>query len=431
MPAINPDKHENTLSCSKNTVTESNLPIYEGYTFFKADPIQGQDATWTRVERITMHLSQTEYFKMVQKRANKKSAAQQYQNISSNTRRAHINQLIDEQRRSNSLVEWSCVYAKEHAKPFKARNARRGDYETVSMDVIIMQRSVRTTYPRTPMGDLVDLGEAFRPSLWSRRRDHPSMQGQNGSMPRPILQGLQTQPATSSGQPGNPRQNLKTNPGERDEPRELTQSTATINVPSSPTFSATSAIDTNFEHTSGWSSEGSSDSDDESMLFDPSDESSETDSSDTTETKCREERRSMMGLLRQHAGSPLRRDSSYGPHYREKSHSRSLERRHERNVSLRDQFEAPTAQGFGPIRSGRARSRGSVSGKKYRVQLMNDNKIRSRLLDHREASIGHREKRLKRTFYEARQLELEQPVNDNPLVCRCTCRCAMEKREVD
>jgi hypothetical protein len=420
------DKGENPLSYLN---TESNFPAYEGYTFFKADPIHGQDATWTRVERTAMHLSQTEYFKMVQKRANKKSAAQQYQNISSNARRAHINQLIDEQRCRNSLVEWSCVYAKEHAKPFKARNARRGDYETVSMDVIIMQRPVRTTYPRTPMGDLVDLGAPFRPSLWSLRRDHPLIQGQNGNIPRPILQGPHSQLAPPSGHHESPRHNLKANLEERDEPRELTQSTATINGPSSPALSEASVSDANFDHAPSWSSGGSSDSDDESMLFDPSDESSETDSSDTTETNSRE-RRSMIGLLRQNTGSPFRCESSYGSRFRPNSHSSSRGRMHERNLLPRDQFEVPV-QGFGPIRSERARSRSSLPGKRYRMQLMNDHEIRSRLLDRREASIGHREKRLKRTFYEARQLELEQPVNDNPPVCRCTCRCAMEKREVN
>lgn len=136
--------------------------VYEGYKFFKADPIPGQKATWTRVERTKMHLDQSEFYKMVQKRANKVSAAQQYQNLS-NIRRAHVNQLIHEQRRSDPNVEWSCVYAKERDRPAKARNAHRNDYETVSMDIILMQRPMRTrSYPRTPMGDLVDLGIPFR-----------------------------------------------------------------------------------------------------------------------------------------------------------------------------------------------------------------------------------------------------------------------------
>jgi hypothetical protein len=130
---------------------------YEGYQFFKADPIPGQKATWNRVERTRMHLSQSELYKMVQKKANKVSAAQQYQNLSP-IRRDHVNQLIHEQKKLDPSVEWSCVYAKERDRASKARNAHRADYETVSMDIILMKRPLNTRpYPRTPMGDLVDL----------------------------------------------------------------------------------------------------------------------------------------------------------------------------------------------------------------------------------------------------------------------------------
>lgn len=130
---------------------------YEGYQFFKADPIPGQKATWNRVERTRMHLSQSELYKMVQKKANKVSAAQQYQNLSP-IRRAHVNQLIHEQKKLDPSVEWSCVYAKERDRASKARNAHPADYETVSMDIILMKRPLNTRpYPRTPMGDLVDL----------------------------------------------------------------------------------------------------------------------------------------------------------------------------------------------------------------------------------------------------------------------------------
>lgn len=143
---------------------DSSVGVYEGYQFFKADPIPGQEATWTRVERTEMHLTQSEFYKLVQKRANKISAAQQYQNLS-DTRRAHVNQLIHEQRKLNPSVEWSCVYAKERDRPAKARNAHRDDYETVSMDIILMKRPMKTkSYPRTPMGDLVDLNIPFRPN---------------------------------------------------------------------------------------------------------------------------------------------------------------------------------------------------------------------------------------------------------------------------
>lgn len=138
------------------------ITVYEGYTFFQADPIPGHSATWTRVERTEMHLPQSEFYRMVQKRATKFSAAQQYQNLA-DIRRAHVNQLIHEQRRIGPQLEWSCVYAKEFDRPSKPRNAHPDDYETVSMDIILLKRPMKTkAYPRTPMGDLVDLAQAHR-----------------------------------------------------------------------------------------------------------------------------------------------------------------------------------------------------------------------------------------------------------------------------
>jgi hypothetical protein len=108
-----------------------------------------------------MHMTQKDFCRKVQKRANKISAAQQYQFLSE-IRQAHVNQLIAEQRPLNPNVEWSCVYAKEREKPIKARNAHRDDYEIVSMQIILMKRPVETkTHLRTPMGDLVDLGVHF------------------------------------------------------------------------------------------------------------------------------------------------------------------------------------------------------------------------------------------------------------------------------
>jgi len=161
--------HPNDPNDSHSTPNQSpvfeqapNTTVYEGYRFYKADPLPGQKATWTRVERTIMHLGQSEFYKMVQKRANKISAAQQYQNLA-DTRRAHVNQLIHEQRRSDPQVEWSCAYAKERNRSSQGRNAHRDNYETVSMDIILLKRPMKTKpYPRTPMGDLVDLGIPFR-----------------------------------------------------------------------------------------------------------------------------------------------------------------------------------------------------------------------------------------------------------------------------
>ena len=151
--------------------------MYEGYNLFQADPIPGEKASWTKVERTLLSMTQEDFCRKAQKRAKSISAAQQYQSLSE-IRQAHVNQLIAERRSLNSAVEWSCVYAKEHEKPSEARNALRNNYKVVFMKVILMQRPYITkTHTRTPMGDLVDLGVHFstrptREERTSHRVDH-------------------------------------------------------------------------------------------------------------------------------------------------------------------------------------------------------------------------------------------------------------------
>ncbi|THC92239.1 hypothetical protein EYZ11_008300 [Aspergillus tanneri] len=122
-------------------------PQYVGFTFFKADTAAGQKPTWSHAERTQMHLSQTDLLKMVQKRAKKFSATQQYQTLSK-LKRTHVDQLINQLRQRDPRGEWTCVYIKEEDKPFKGKNSRRGDYETVSMDVVIMREPVDPSYPK-------------------------------------------------------------------------------------------------------------------------------------------------------------------------------------------------------------------------------------------------------------------------------------------
>ncbi|OQE32829.1 hypothetical protein PENFLA_c001G10240 [Penicillium flavigenum] len=469
MSALNTDKTSTQISNTPSTTPlspidhlqyvqkdsgdETMSPVYEGFTFFKAMP--KQNATWTCVKRTGMNLSQDEYFKMIQKRANKKSAVQQYQSLSSDTRRAHINQLMDEQRHNNPLVEWSCVYIKENKRVSKARHARRGDYETVSMDVIVMKRPMKAqAYSRASMGGLVANGEPFWSDtkdspVWSHYGGHPLTSDRNGNILRPMLQKLPSQVALAMN-PFAPLNSARrtayeylngrvraTSPdvetshptGSGNQLHEPALSTATINDrPASPAFSATNSSDMSFERTSDCSSESNSDPDDASMLSDQSDESSATDDPESMETETeieRQEPQPNQASLRQQNASLYRRESSYGANSRHKSQSRSRDRKN----AFREQSEAPPVKVFGSRQAERARS-GSSPGKRYRMQLMNDRDIRSRMLDHREASLDHREKWLKRTFSEARQLERRQPVRDPPSVCRCTCRCAIkEKRE--
>ncbi|KAJ5695874.1 hypothetical protein N7536_006286 [Penicillium majusculum] len=436
--------------------SQSASPVYEGFTFFKAMP--KQSATWTCVKRTVMNLNQDEYIEMIQKRADRKPPLQQYRNLSSDTLRAHINQLIDEQKNNNPLAEWSCVYIKEHTKVSKARQARRSDHETVSMDVIIMQRPMKTqAFSRTLMGGSAAIGKPLpsdtnNPLMWSHHRDHHPMPNQNGNILRPILHDLPPHlaPAMShfarlvstraAHEDPNGQQFEATHPhdetshpaGSRDQLRESARSTATVNNrPTSPAFSATNSSDMSLEDSSDCSSESNSDPDDASMLSDESDDTTATDDLESMETETEAECQKPQpnqASFRQHNSSPYRRESSYGPHSRRKSQSRSLDRRNERNYDLRDQFEVPPVKVLGSRRAEGARS-GSVPGKRYRTQLMNDNEVRSRMLDRREESLGHREKWLKRTRSGVRQFDRRQPVRDSPAVCRCTCRCAIKEKK--
>lgn len=153
-----------------------NTVVYQGFKFIQACPGPGQTATWRRAERTEMYLGRNEFYKMVDERASGISPSQQYETLSK-TCRDHADQLVHEQRLSDPNVEWSCVYAKENKRPAKARNTHRGDCETVSMVIILMKRPIKTKpYPRTPMGEVVDLGtlsSSHGPGI-TRRVNQPS-----------------------------------------------------------------------------------------------------------------------------------------------------------------------------------------------------------------------------------------------------------------
>ncbi|KAI9043409.1 uncharacterized protein KD926_003560 [Aspergillus affinis] len=134
---------------------------YVGYTFFKADAPPGQKPTWSHAERTRMHLNQADLIKLVQRKGKKLSSAQQYQTLKK-LRRTHVDQLINEHRQSDPRFEWTCVYVNEDEKPFKGKNSRRGDYETVSMDVILMRKPLDTAHnPKTPNVGVENSGLPF------------------------------------------------------------------------------------------------------------------------------------------------------------------------------------------------------------------------------------------------------------------------------
>ncbi|PLB44270.1 hypothetical protein P170DRAFT_440581 [Aspergillus steynii IBT 23096] len=143
---------QKTRSFTPHKDFEVRVPAhYVGYTFFKADVPAGQKPTWSHVERTRMHLTQLDLAKIVQRRGKKLPSAQQYQALKK-PRRTHVDQLINEHRQSDPRFEWTCVYVNEEERPFKGKNSRWGDYETVSMDVILMRKPMDTANltPKTP-----------------------------------------------------------------------------------------------------------------------------------------------------------------------------------------------------------------------------------------------------------------------------------------
>ncbi|CAI7634667.1 unnamed protein product [Penicillium manginii] len=414
-PQLSPQLRPNSQSDSGNEplpaqssgAPDSNVNTvgYEGFQFFKADPLPGQKATWSRVERTHMHLSQSEFYKMVHKRANKVSAAQQYQNLS-DTRRAHVNQLIHEQRRNDPSNEWSCVYAKECDRASKPRNAHRDDYETVSMDVILMRRPMKTKlYPRTAMGDLVDLGMTFT--------------RQDSNRPSAIMMpsGYQAVPPFLPGQKVGPGYVVQ-GPLQRPVENRI------------------------IDNQSIWSSEeATSDDDDESMIFDESqsDVSSETEHPDGINCECQEPSSHQdLATPRQRSCSPGHREApvaSHGPQHRRRSVSRNMDRKLDRYHPLRYyNLDMMAAKNSLPVKRARGSSGMGTDAnktweKKYRIQRIDDEELRSRLLDCEarieqwERAFENQTRVLQKTMKDSRQLQRRRSFWDFSSMRHCGCDC--------
>lgn len=171
-------------------------PFYEGWTFYQADPEEpGQRFTWNRATKTKMHLSQNVLAKMVQRQKKKMTIAEQYQSLSK-LKRAHVDRLIEEHKIQDSdpRFDWSCVYVTLDMKQVKRKGTRRGNYEVISMDVVIMRKlrpdiSIRfamVTPPasKTAFGELVDLNAPSRTAL--KDKDQSKFDNPNaGPDPRP------------------------------------------------------------------------------------------------------------------------------------------------------------------------------------------------------------------------------------------------------
>lgn len=142
--------------------------VYDGYLFLKAHPLPGQRPTWSRVERIRMRRTQNEFYGMVHNRALAIDAASQYDALNTEVR-AQVDQLVHDGRQLSSGSEWSCAYAKECKGTASGHDNAFHDPEPASVTVILMCRPLCTKiYPRTPMGDLVDLRISLRHDQYAR-----------------------------------------------------------------------------------------------------------------------------------------------------------------------------------------------------------------------------------------------------------------------
>lgn len=118
------------------------IPFYEGWMFYKAKPQQpGAWPTWERAVKHRMRLSQEELSKLVQKQARKSTVGAQYKALGE-LRQGHVDRLIEQRmmEHADPRFEWSCAYADVVEQASKRKDARRGDYETKSMSVILVRK---------------------------------------------------------------------------------------------------------------------------------------------------------------------------------------------------------------------------------------------------------------------------------------------------
>ncbi|KAJ5900236.1 uncharacterized protein N7473_004306 [Penicillium subrubescens] len=133
--------------------------MFKGLKIYKADPIPGNEYSWSRVECTEMVLTQRELYSMVDKRADQISAAKQYQRLPE-ALRALINHVLGELKERDVGVEWSCAYIENRGSSSKCPC----DCQKRESLVLILMKRPRNRGPwlRTPMGDLIDFGSRRR-----------------------------------------------------------------------------------------------------------------------------------------------------------------------------------------------------------------------------------------------------------------------------
>ncbi|KAL4887303.1 hypothetical protein BJY04DRAFT_175581 [Aspergillus karnatakaensis] len=123
---------------------------YLGYTFYKAIPPSGHPATWKTTDRTKMNLSQDDLLGLVRRRARKLTSTGQYQSLS-RVKRPHVDQLVEDLRQTKPQFHWTCAYVKEEQRNVKGKGYSLGDYETTSMDVILVGKAKRPPSSEAPV----------------------------------------------------------------------------------------------------------------------------------------------------------------------------------------------------------------------------------------------------------------------------------------
>ncbi|KAL4795862.1 hypothetical protein BDV19DRAFT_388883 [Aspergillus venezuelensis] len=129
-------------------VDEHTGTCYVGYTLYKAPAGAGSQQTWKKADKTRMSLGQDDLADLVRRMSRRTSIVDQYQSLT-NSKKHHVDRLIEDLRQSKPQFQWSCVYVKEEQRDVRSKTIRRG-YETTSMAVIFMGKSSNRSTNRSP-----------------------------------------------------------------------------------------------------------------------------------------------------------------------------------------------------------------------------------------------------------------------------------------
>lgn len=176
------------------------------------------------------------------------------------------------------------------------------------------------------------------------------------------------------------------------------------------------------------------------MIFDESqsDVSSDTEQPDDMDCECQEHQQTQdQAAPRQRSGSPVRHErpvAGFPTHQRRRSIGRSVERKMDRYHPLRHyQVDMMAAKNNLPVKRARGSGVGTESNKswekKYRIQRIDDEELRSRLLDCEarieqwERAFENQARILQKTMKESRQLQRRRSFWDFSSMRHCGCDC--------